>query len=223
MQDGGDRVGAPAPTGKPRRAYQGGKGVSASVKIVSWNIAGSIEAWRVLAGMNVDIALLQEAGAPPADIAGRVEVNPAPWSTVGWLWQRRTAIAKLSDCAEVEWIEAKSFVDADSGELAVSRPGTLTAAVVKSPDIKPFVVGLDVLLLGETPRVGGRAVGLLRTPRLTASSPTCPCLSGGRMVTASWPPETSTSSMDMGNTEMDTGLHVTGRCSTGWRRWGCLF
>ncbi len=120
------------------------------MKIVSWNIAGSTEPWRVLVGMKADVALLQEAGAPPPDIAERVEVNPAPWSTAGWLWQRRTAIAKLSGCVEVEWIEAKSLVDAERGELAVSRPGTLTAAVVTAPDIGPLLV-VSMYSLWEKP------------------------------------------------------------------------
>ena len=112
-----------------------------TVKIVSWNIDGKIDPWSDLAGMDADIALLQEAGEPPVDVSKRICVDPAPWHTAGWPgWLRRTAIAKLSDRVEVEWIEAKSFAEADSGELAVSRSGTLTAAVVTPPDIEPFVV-----------------------------------------------------------------------------------
>ena len=112
------------------------------VKVVSWNVAHLIEPWRVLTGMDADIALLQEAVAPPPDIAGRVKVDPAPWRTAGADGKRpwRTAIAKLSDRVSVEWIEAKSVEDAGPGEFSVSRPGTLTAAVVTSRDADPFVV-----------------------------------------------------------------------------------
>ena len=110
------------------------------VKVVSWNIAHKREPWRVLAGMDADIALLQEAGAPPPEVASRIDVDPAPWRTAGasgrpW----RTAIAKLSDRVSVEWIEAKPLEEARGGEFAVSRQGTLAAAIVSAPDVDPFV------------------------------------------------------------------------------------
>ncbi len=111
-----------------------------TVKIVSWNIDGKIAPWHCLSEMDADVALLQEAVEPPQDLAKPIDVDSAPWHTAGWRWRRRTAIAKLSDRVEVEWFEAKSFAEADSGELAVSRSGTLTAAVVTPPDIEPFVV-----------------------------------------------------------------------------------
>ena len=112
-----------------------------SVKIVSWNIDGKSEPWHELARMEADIALLQEASEPPSDLDRKVCVDRAPWRTAGWSgWHRRTAVAKLSKRVGVEWITAKSLDEADSGELAVSRLGTLTAAAVKSSDIEPFVV-----------------------------------------------------------------------------------
>lgn len=110
------------------------------IKIVSWNIAGRRKPWHVLIDMDADIALLQEARPPPRGIASQVDVDPAPWSTAGasdrpW----RTAIAKLSDRVSVEWIEAKPLEEARGGEFAVSRQGTLTAAIVSAPDVDPFV------------------------------------------------------------------------------------
>jgi hypothetical protein len=112
-----------------------------SLKIVSWNLDGKIELWYVLADMDADIALLQEAGEPPSDLDNRVCVDPAPWSTDGWPgWSRRMAIAILSDRVEVKWITAKSFAEAGSGEFAVSRMGTLTAAHVSSSQSEPLVV-----------------------------------------------------------------------------------
>ncbi len=90
--------------------------------------------------MDADIALLQEARPPPPEIASQVDVDPARWRTAGasnrpW----RTALAKLSDRVSVEWIEARPIEDARGGEFAVSRPGILTAAVVSSPEVAPFV------------------------------------------------------------------------------------
>ena len=112
------------------------------MKIVSWNIAGSTEPWRVLASTDASIALLQEACAPPPDVADRIETNPAPWHTPGADGQRawRTAIARLSDGVSVEWIDAQPIEAARSGEFGVSRTGTLTAAFVTPPDIERFVV-----------------------------------------------------------------------------------
>ena len=110
-----------------------------SVKIVSWNIAGMAEPWHLLAGADADVALLQEAGEPPSEVAKRICVDRAPWRTSGWQWRRRTAIAKLTDRVEVEWVEAKSIEEADSREFTVSRLGTLTAARVKEPGGEPFV------------------------------------------------------------------------------------
>ena len=113
-----------------------------TVKILSWNIAGMIKPWHTLAELDAGIALLQEAREPPSGIAKRIEVNPAPWGTAGVDGARawRTAIAKLSDSVTVEWIEAKPLDYAASGELAVSRLGTLTAARVEAQGVEPFVV-----------------------------------------------------------------------------------
>ena len=92
--------------------------------------------------MDADVALLQETGAPPQDLPRPIDVDPAPWRTPGadgWRpW--RTAIVKLSERVQVEWIGTKALEDAASREFAVSRLGTLTAACVSAPDVEPFVV-----------------------------------------------------------------------------------
>ncbi len=101
-----------------------------------------LQPWHTLADTDADVALLQEAGWPPSEVAERIEVNPAPWGTAGVDGARawRTAVAKLSDRVEVQWLEAKPLDYAAPGELAVSRLGTLAAARVKAPRIEPFVV-----------------------------------------------------------------------------------
>ena len=101
--------------------------------------------------MDGDVALLQEAEEPPQDLANPIDVDPAPWRTAGWSrWQRRTAIARLSEHVEVKWITAKSIEEARSGEFAVSRPGTLTAAHVSAPGVESFVV-ISMYSLWEKP------------------------------------------------------------------------
>lgn len=112
------------------------------VKVISWNIARRDEAWRSLLGADADIALLQEATKPPDDVAGRLDVDPAPWQTAGGEVHRpwRAATVKLSKRVEVQWVEAKAVTDAEPGELAVSRPGTLAVALVTPSAGMPFVV-----------------------------------------------------------------------------------
>ena len=127
------------------------------VKIVSWNIAGKVDAWHRLMEMDADVALLQEAVEPPKDLAKSIQVDPAPWSTAGWTnWARRTAIARLSERVNVEWIEAKPLACAVSGDFGVSRPGALTAARVTAPGVDPYVV-VSMYSLWESPHAEERS------------------------------------------------------------------
>ncbi len=110
------------------------------MKIVSWNVRRNPESWRILAEMGADVALLQEAAEPPQDVAGRVDVDEASWSTAGTDASRpwRTAVARLSQRVTVEWIEARSLEDATGNDLAVRRSGSLAVAPVPAPEIEPF-------------------------------------------------------------------------------------
>ena len=108
------------------------------MKIISWNMAHKYESWRCLLDMDIDLALLQEAGKPPPDVAERIlansaiEVDSAPWKTmfVGGSSKFRTAIVKLSDRIDIDWIEARSINMSEHRDLVASWPGTLTAALV---------------------------------------------------------------------------------------------
>ena len=108
------------------------------VKIIAWNIARRSEPWRLLVASDADIALLQEAKEPPADVAARVSIDLDQWRTGasrGW----RAAVVKLSNRVQVEWLDAKPLADACAGELGVSRPGTLSAAAVTPSSGESFV------------------------------------------------------------------------------------
>lgn len=113
------------------------------MKLVSWNINRRAECWERLLETGADLALLQEAAEPPPDIAERVEFSSEPWRLAGSDTHRprawRSAVVKLSERVHVDWIEAKSIAEAQSGELAVNRLGTLAAARVTWPDKEPFV------------------------------------------------------------------------------------
>lgn len=109
------------------------------VKLIAWNIAQRAAAWRFLADSDADVALLQEATEPPADVAAKISCDTQAWQCTGGRPKWRAAIVKLSDRAEVQWLETKLLVEARGGELGVSRPGTLAAAIVTPSQGEPFV------------------------------------------------------------------------------------
>lgn len=111
-----------------------------ALKIISWNIDGREQLWRCLAGMDADLALVQEAAMPPDGLSATVCVDDAPWVTDGWTtWPRRTAVAGLSDRVCVDWLTTARIAEAGEGDLAVSRLGTIAAAQVWADGIEPFV------------------------------------------------------------------------------------
>ena len=104
------------------------------IRIVSWNMAGrrhrrngNPSPWHILAEMDADIALLQEARPPPDDIpADRFDIDPSPWATAGFYTNWKAAVVRLSDRVKVDWIPAAEIGQNELFE--VSRPGTLAAA-----------------------------------------------------------------------------------------------
>ena len=112
------------------------------IKIVDWNIAQREDAWHHLLHLDADIALLQEAAEPPVDIASKIEVDNAPWKTSGKGLDRpwRVSVVRLSDRVKVEWIDSKAIDEARRGDFAVSRLGTLAAAIVTPSAGSAFTV-----------------------------------------------------------------------------------
>jgi hypothetical protein len=111
------------------------------MKIVSWNINRNAEAWQLLADSDYDIALLQEASPPPEGLFRDSDINPGEWQTAGIArrpW--RTAIVKLSDRVDIEWIPCQPMDLAGKDDLAVSRMGTISAAKVTAPGRDPVVL-----------------------------------------------------------------------------------
>ena len=120
--------------------------------VVSWNIAKKHEPWRQLVRMGADVALLQEAGQPPADVANQVETGVVEcWDPHGWnsrwfegrwnnLCDRFSMVVKLSDRVRVEWFKQVSPIsDTAEDEIAVSGIGTIAAARITPQDAPPFV------------------------------------------------------------------------------------
>ena len=126
-----------------------------AVTVVSWNIATRIEPWRELVAMDADVALLQEARRPPAEIADLLDIGPhESWDSHSWnsdwwrgrwaaLYDRGPMVVRLSDRVDVEWftqVSPDGWPERD--EISVSGIGTLAAARVTPKDgsTEPFIV-----------------------------------------------------------------------------------
>ncbi|WP_420614207.1 hypothetical protein [Candidatus Spongiisocius sp.] len=120
--------------------------------VVCWNIAKRHDAWRQLVEMDADVALLQEAGRYPYDVASRVDIGPREhWDSHYWnsdwykprfprLFDRWSMVVKLSDRVEVEWFKQVSPIsDTAEDEIAVSGIGTIAAARIIPRDAAPFI------------------------------------------------------------------------------------
>jgi len=111
------------------------------IKAISWNIAHRPRLWDDVLAQDADVVLLQEAPEPPAHIASRVRMDHQPWRTEGgnsrcnW----RAAAVALNTSVEATWHEPKPIKDAEGGEFAVSRLGTLSAATITAPGAEPVV------------------------------------------------------------------------------------
>ena len=105
------------------------------LNILSWNLAHRTRLWTDVLESGADVALLQEACEPPADISNHIDVDPEPWRTDGAGKKRswRAAIVQLNPKIQLKRHAVRSICDAQPGEFAVSRVGTLAAADVTHP------------------------------------------------------------------------------------------
>ena len=104
-----------------------------TIRVVSWNIAKKRDPWFELAEMasrgEADLALLQEAGDPPREVADwlRYEndpVEPAPYG-------QRPLVVQLSNRVEVEWFrQVPANGRYGEQEFGISDIGTMAAARV---------------------------------------------------------------------------------------------
>ena len=89
-------------------------------RLICWNIEHKRASWRMLREMEADVALLQEARPPPADVDISLhDINdPGEWpeGRAG-----RVAIVRLCDRFTVEFIE-KSFTEPQPPRGGASRP-----------------------------------------------------------------------------------------------------
>lgn len=130
-----------------------------TIRVVSWNMGHRTDAWRSLSETGADVALLQEAVAPPPDVAPHVEVDPGAWLTEATPTPRnfRTAIARLSDRVKMHPRRTAALARATDDEVPVSRPGTVALA------------DIEILVTGEVVTVAS-VYGLWERPSPRASS-----------------------------------------------------
>lgn len=161
------------------------------IKVISWNIGRRDAAWRALLDTDADIAFLSEAHAPPTDVARCLDVDPAPWQTSGPGASRpwRTAVVRLSNRVDVDWIETKPLTEASHGDLPVSRPGTLAAAIVRSDATEPLVI-VSMYAVWEKPYASAGGNWLYADAPLIGSSRISRPLLGNREGIEFWQPAT---------------------------------
>lgn len=106
------------------------------MRIASWNIQRSDEPWRILAAnKSIDLALVQEAKPPPADVT--CEVVPARherWTMTGYDRTFRTAIARMSDRVRIRNRFTVDLNESSGKAMGISRDGTLTVVDVENGD-----------------------------------------------------------------------------------------
>lgn len=113
------------------------------IRFVCWNMGFKRDSWRVLAGMDADVALVQEPCRRPAEVAGQVDTGPdANWDARNWnsaYWQGRfprlndrvAKVVRLSDRVRLEWFRQVGPISTvKDNEIAVSGIGTIAAARV---------------------------------------------------------------------------------------------
>ncbi len=136
--------------------------------IVCWNMEHKRDSWRFLRDEcgGADIALLQEATLPPEDVVNHIEVDPEPFHDAQGRRVSRTAIARLSDKVEVEWLEPVPLREAQPGDLTVSHRGCMSAAIVTPCSGEPFTV-VSICVEYEKPH---RSTGIKSRNILDASA-----------------------------------------------------
>lgn len=127
------------------------------LRLVSWNMGGAFaggqKEWDyLLADETLDAGVLQEAPYPSKPEVDTVPGRGSYWKTeTGGFFRSRTAVARLSDRVDVAEVPAAPLSYAGSGEMAVSRMGTVTAAEVVVTDTEERITVISVYGLWENP------------------------------------------------------------------------
>lgn len=129
------------------------------MKIISWNMANRPKCWRVVAEMDADVALLQEACASPSTLPPQINIDhERPWKTGAGRRNWRTAVVGLSRDVKLERVPTKPLAEAGDGDLGVSLAGTISVAHVEHPRIGERVTLISMYAAWQYPHpdAGGR-------------------------------------------------------------------
>ena len=126
------------------------------LKLASWNMAHRPDAWRALISSGLDVALLQEACAPPPDVASRISCESEQWQTRGGGANRtwRASVARLNPAIQLTHHAMHPVDTAPAGALAVSCTGTVAAADVIDPSNGEVFTLVSLYAPWERPHAG---------------------------------------------------------------------
>ena len=122
------------------------------LRVISWNMKHDPAHWAQVLDSGADVALLQEACAPPPALAPRIDAGPYPWITPGperrpW----RTAVVALTPRARLQQLTLEGICTTQAGGFGVSRPGTIAAAQAVDPDNGRSLMLVSMYSLWERP------------------------------------------------------------------------
>jgi len=123
-----------------------------NLKLLSWNMNQKVDNWQTVLDSGVDAAMLQEAKAPPVEMAGKLlvkeelepEVRSLPW---------RAIVAGLANNVKYDFtpIRTQPLGGSDPEALMVSRPGTLDAAVIRIKETGEEITVVSLYSLWMSP------------------------------------------------------------------------
>lgn len=120
-------------------------GAVTMTKVVCWNIRMSKAPWYELLQMDADVALIQEAGKIPSDLASSIDTGSETTSGDHWNdldnFDRWPLVVKLSDRVRIEWFKRilPLYRSTACDEMVVSDMGTIAAARVIPQNSDPFI------------------------------------------------------------------------------------
>ena len=110
------------------------------IKVVCWNIGKGTEPWREMAEMarrgEADVALLQEAGSPPDELADRFPHGYDDYwqdrTHDGWqLYDRWCRVVRLTDRVDIDWFRPIPPCGGGFGEQEIGSSGIGTMAAAR--------------------------------------------------------------------------------------------
>ena len=124
------------------------------LNILSWNMAHRSALWRTLSPTGADVALLQEACAPPPELAPLLDLDDEPWITEGTKQRRwRTAVVGLNVNAKIDRLKSQPLFEVKDGDFGVTRLGTIAAAHVEDPHTSEICTLVSMYSLWEKPHL----------------------------------------------------------------------